>query len=599
MQSSVPPKLGHKLELAAKAAERGDWAGAEAMLSSLAPSQQRSLAVLQLKLRFALSRGMHADALAVVDAALKLAPQNVQLHLERSRLCALTHDLKQAVESARRAAELAPRRPELARQLATLALKAGMPDEAQRALERAFEQNPQDWNTLAARVALCEQQDDFATALSCLEQYQRTQPNQVSGYLRHAELLIKLGRLAEAESVCERGLRHVDHADLWYGLGVVREDLGKRGLAAECYQRALMLKPDWALPLAAYLELLQADTSTEYLRRAETLFAAGSTAAADRAVLGFALGKAYEATADYRRAFATREAANAVRRQQVGPHNRASLDARVQRIIASYTPLQFQRLATAASADARPVFIVGMPRSGTTLVERILGAHSAVTPMGELPDVPHAARALSAESQARNEPDSVAALTAPRLRQLIDSYLRTVERLAPNTSLRATDKTPTNFFHLGLIRMMFPQARVIWCRRDPRDIAISIHAENFAPSQRYATSLADIAHYIGAQERLMAHWLSLDVLPIHEMRYETLIADFDAQVRALIDFVHLDWEPQCLAFSESDAAVQTPSRWQVRQPLYRSSVERWRRYEEPLAQFSAELERLRQGAPSE
>ena len=158
---------------------------------------------------------------------------------------------------------------------------------------------------------------------------------------------------------------------------------------------------------------------------------------------------------------------------------------------------------------------------------------------------------------------------------------------------RITDKAPANFFYLGLVALLFPKARVVWCRRDPRDVGVSIFSENFAVQQTCATRLEDIAFYYHEQERLMRYWQQALPLPIATVNYEELVADFEPNVRRLLDTLGLPFAPECLAFHEKERAVLTPSRWQVRQPLYASSVGRWKRYEPwlgPLLQALAEGE---------
>ena len=159
----------------------------------------------------------------------------------------------------------------------------------------------------------------------------------------------------------------------------------------------------------------------------------------------------------------------------------------------------------------------------------------------------------------------------------------------PPDALRLIDKAPLNFNELGLISLLFPQARVIWCRRDPRDIAVSVYGENFALEERLASDLADIGHYINQQTRLMRHWQAELPLPVLELRYEDLATDPETQARRLVEFAGLPWDRACLEFHRSERGVQTPSRWQVKQPIYTRSIGRWRHYQDHLAPLLAVL----------
>src|SRR5690606_8816251 len=164
-------------------------------------------------------------------------------------------------------------------------------------------------------------------------------------------------------------------------------------------------------------------------------------------------------------------------------------------------------------------------------------------------------------------------------------YLEAAARHAPASAVRLVDKAPLNYYNLGLVALLFPRARVIWCRRDPRDIALSIYGENFSLDAPFSTDLEAIAHSIALQARLMHHWQSVLPLPIHELRYESLVASPEPEARRLIDFLGLAWEPACPAFHRSNRAVQTPRRWQVREPIHARSAGRWRRYADSLPEF--------------
>jgi hypothetical protein len=229
----------------------------------------------------------------------------------------------------------------------------------------------------------------------------------------------------------------------------------------------------------------------------------------------------------------------------------------------------------------QPVFIVGLPRSGTTLTEQILAAHPLLHGAGELPDLARiAARFADGEGA---EPWMAAARLDER-RSLIcaGAYLKALRDGAPKGRLRISDKSPLNFFQLAFAALLFPGARVIHCRRSARDNALSIWLENFGVDQRYATDFGDLAFFAERHRRLMAHWREALPLRMLEVRYEDTVADLEGQARRLIDFLGVPWDSCCLYFHKSGRAVQTPSRWQVRQPIYSRSVGRWKRYAERL-----------------
>ena len=278
-----------------------------------------------------------------------------------------------------------------------------------------------------------------------------------------------------------------------------------------------------------------------------------------------------------------RHAANAARRRDQGEPDPADLARRVDASLAVFDRALFERAAGTGNPDERPVFIVGMPRSGTTLLEQMLAAHPQVHGAGELPDVSLIARALpSRRGRPQQWPHILEDIALDAIPAAAQRYLAAALRQAPAGTARVIDKYPMNYYLLGLVALMFPRARVIWCRRDPRDIAISIYGENFALAERLATRLDGIGHLVQLQSRMMRHWQSVLSLPILEVRYEQVAVDTEAQARRALDFLGLDWDPACLDFHRSERGVQTPSRWQVRQPVHTRSVGRWRHYASEL-----------------
>jgi hypothetical protein len=254
-----------------------------------------------------------------------------------------------------------------------------------------------------------------------------------------------------------------------------------------------------------------------------------------------------------------------------------ALRCRIETAVETFTPDFFSRKRGWGNNSELPVFIVGMPRSGTTLVEQICASHPAVFGAGELPDITRLWVAL-----ARGGAAPADGWQRHRIAQAADAYLEHLRLLGPS-AMRVTDKMPGNVYHLGLIAVLFPRARIILCRRDPRDTCLSCYFQWF-PSSRllYTYNLADCARQYLQTERLVAHWRNVLPLPMLEMQYEELVADQETQSRRLIDFLGLPWDPACLEFHKTRRTVTTASVWQVRQPMYSRSVGRWRNYEKHL-----------------
>ena len=534
----------------------------------------------QLAAQLAVRRGQPDVALRHMEEASRRAPDRADIHFQLACLQAHAGDLEPALAHFRTATRQRPAFAEAWRFLGTTLLRAHRDAEARDALRQAHALSPADPVALRALADVEFRSGWPADALPLWQALLERQPADVQARLRTGESLARLGFQSRAVACFQEGVALLPDSDaLWLALAQAAEDAGERDSARDAYERALALHPDWPFALAGLVGLLRGEAPDAVMDRAARLLARDGTSDDDRALLGYALGKARDARGDHAAAMGHWHDANAARRRVAGEPDAAAFRARVDRIIAAFPRELFATRAASASDDDRPVFIVGMPRSGTTLTEQILASHPRMHGCGELPDIAMLSRRLGTDDPAALRWPASRSLLAPGvLRESIDRYLAAATRHAPATAERLVDKEPLDFLNLGLVALMFPRARVIWCRRDPRDIAVSIYGENFALDEALATDLPAIGHYIVQQERLMRHWQSALPLPVMECRYEDLVADVEAQARRLVGFTGLPWDPACLDFHRSDRAVQSPSRWQVRQPVHARSVGRWRHY---------------------
>jgi hypothetical protein len=252
----------------------------------------------------------------------------------------------------------------------------------------------------------------------------------------------------------------------------------------------------------------------------------------------------------------------------------------VDEAIATFNRDFFARLAPLGHPSAVPVFIVGMPRSGTTLIEQVLASHRHFAGAGELPDIAYTANDLAVSIQGEKYPACLAHLTRDTTLAMADRYLKRLQR--DNASaLRVSDKMPLNCFHLGLIAVLFPRARVIHCRRNPLDTCVSCFCENFE-SLPFTSSLEDLGQFYREYARLMAHWQQVLPLAMFDLHYEDLVAGPEPITRELLSFCGLDWDERCAHFHQTQRPVLTASNLQVRQPVYTRSVGRWQRYQSHL-----------------
>jgi tetratricopeptide (TPR) repeat protein len=295
------------------------------------------------------------------------------------------------------------------------------------------------------------------------------------------------------------------------------------------------------------------------------------------------LGRLYEAAGRYDEAFAHYRAANELFPKEFDP---ALCTKLTDDLISTFSADFLASAPRATLPSERLVFIVGMPRSGTSLVEQILASHPAVFGAGELKDLTKIAQSMPAAVNSKQPyPLCMDKLTEARANDLAARYYRTIDKLAPPDARRVTDKMPSNHLQVGLIAVLFPEARIIHCSRNPLDICLSCYQIRFTSVMPFTYDLSDLGYYYREYQRLMRHWHEALRDRILEVNYEKVVADQAAQTRAMLDFCGLDWDERCLRFYEIDRFVATASYDQVRKPLYSSSIGRWRRYEahlEPL-----------------
>lgn len=365
-----------------------------------------------------------------------------------------------------------------------------------------------------------------------------------------------------------------------FNLANLNEDLGRRGAALAAYERLLALDPHNAEALARYASLHGVSSPADPLagRLLQAIADPGATPA-DRASLSFALGKSLDACGAYDQAFAAYVMANQQSRASAAGrgalYDRLGHEHFVDALITTFTRERIQ--AAPKTSAARPVFICGMFRSGSTLTEQVLAAHPRVRAGGELDFLP-----MVVQTELAPFPSAMSRVSAQQLAELAARYLEQLSRLFPGAT-HVTDKRPDNFLYLGLVKCLFPEARIVHTTRNPLDNCLSIYFLHLDHGMGYALDLADIAHYYLQYRRLMAHWKSLFGADILDFDYDVFVREPRASVAKLLDFCGLDWHEGCMDFQRADRAVKTASVWQVREPLYQRSSGRWRNYERHLA----------------
>lgn len=357
------------------------------------------------------------------------------------------------------------------------------------------------------------------------------------------------------------------------------EDFGRREEALAIYERVLRIDPRCFEALARYGHAKRiAAKDDPVISRLRRAIADPDSTPADRASLGFALGRALDACGEYEDAFAAYSAANRSSRQSAptgfADYDRSSQERHVDELIRMFAADRGE--PSAQGPAPRPIFICGMFRSGSTLVESILARHSRVTSGGELYFIPTLIRQCLSPF-----PGVIPATSADTFRTLAKFYLDALDRMFPG-SKRVTDKRLDNFLYVGVIKKLFPAARIIHVRRNPLDTCLSVYFLHAAHSVNYGFDLMDIGHYYRQYSRLMRHWKSLYGSDIVEFDYDAFVHDPRPNVEALLKSLELEWEDTCLAPHRSAAAIRTASSWQVREPVYTSSSGRSKHYARQL-----------------
>lgn len=466
--------------------------------------------------------------------------------------------------------------------LGAVRIRADAPEKSLQSFENALALAPEHPDALNNMAQALRRLSRFEQARPFLERLVALRPDSAAAHYALADTKYKSNDVSGAIESYQTAIRlDPDNRRSRTGLGDAYESAGRFKEAKLQYLAALRREPDAVLPLAKLLQLREGKPDPEWVRRAVALAANEQVAEEGRIRLNIALAYFYDREAQYEAAFRhLRLGYDAQSRRE--PFDADGFTRAIDRLIETLTE-DFYASAPVSGVDSeRPIFIVGMPRSGTTLTEQILASHSRVAAGGELSmllKTSYQIRELSKTGEPY--PGGLLSIDTPALRKMAERYLRHLDSVS-TTADRVTDKLPFNFMHLGVIALLFPNARIVHCRRQPIDNCLSCYFTSFARQIRFANRLDTLGRYYVDYDRLMRHWQAVLPIEVFELQYENLVSDTEGQIRRLLDYCGLDWEDACLAFNKTERGVRTPSRWQVRQPIYQKSVARWRHYEQQL-----------------
>lgn len=457
-----------------------------------------------------------------------------------------------------------------------------------RRILQADAQQPVAWHLLGV---IAHQVGKVDSAVDHIAKALAISPDYVEAHNSLGNALKDLGRADAALASYRTALVLApDRAELHCNLGTALAEIGDLDAAIASFRHAVALKPDFA---EAHRHLAGIKKHTDHdgdIQAMELAFARPELPDGQRMHLAFGLGKAFENLRQYDAAFSFFAEGNRIRKNT----RRTSVDlhgnffAKLAEVCGSSL---FARHPAAGCQDETPIFVVGMLRSGTTLVEQILASHPEVHGAGELDSLSRVISATVGSTNSADIPEWIRCAESVQLEPAGLNYIAAIRSRASDSRF-ITDKMPGNFKHIGLIKLMLPHAKVIHCRRDPADTCLSIFKTYFTQQHDHVHDLVDLGRYYRFYAELMAHWHS--VLPgfVHEVEYEKMVADPAGETRALVEFCGLEWDDACLAFHQTVRQVATASAGQVRRPLYKDSVRLWKRYETQLAPL---LESLRAG----
>lgn len=507
--------------------------------------------------------------------------------------------------------------------LGLMADRKGDTDSALDLLGRALAACPGNPEYRTNLAMILEHAEQFEKAVECYEQVIAENADDLPVCLKLATLLASLDREKEAVDLCVKVLRRdPESVQACYQLGIIMQKRLKFREAFTFLQKTIVLKPDHIPAILALAALYQFTGKIEESKSVlnnllscrpgcvhayyaladiedfkeddpaftilESLKSKKDIPVGDKIQACFALGKMYARVKNYDSAFAGYSEGNRLREKQEEPYDRGKIEKLVETYARIVTTELFSKKKGYGLDTERPIFIVGMPRSGTTLLEQIISSHSEAFGAGELR---HISRICGRLVDPKNLEKSVLCLEREKIREAAAYYVRVIEDMAPDAR-RVTDKMPSNLLNVWLIHLMFPRARILYCKRNPVDTCLSCYFQNFVSGHPYSSNLQALGHYYNQSARLMQHWLDVVPTAILTVEYESMVENPGRIVSEVLAFCGLGWEDNCLEYHESDRSVITASRTQVRKQIYKTSVGKWQNYERHLAPLLESLGKM-------
>ena len=451
--------------------------------------------------------------------------------------------------------------------------------------------NDADGNLCARLAYVFFNKNDFEEAEIYLRKGLAIEPTSEPMTYYLAKVLEKMGQRKAAENYYRKVIAlNPGNPKNYYHLGCMFEEMGRVSDAKELYQKTLEVQPEYSYAHRHLAFLQKYEKPDEHVALMEKIYAANNFIEDQKSYMGLALSKVYEDLQSYDKAFSFMEEANSLQREtylyDVGQDT-----ALFENLAHCFTAQYFERMSKAGFTEKRPIFIVGMLRTGTSLVEQILASHPEVFGAGELEFIQNVIQSRGGSIYSKGFVDNnIINKSLGEFAEMGREYVEKVNKITGlGASVSVVDKMPGNFRFVGLIKLMLPKARIVHCRRNPMDTCLSIYKNFFEGHHPYGYKLKELGEYYRQYDALMAHWHK--VLPgfIYDINYEDILEDQEGQSRLLLEFCGLEWDSQCLAFHKTKRTVATASSQQVRKPIYKDSLNLWEKYGANLDPLKAAL----------
>jgi len=528
-------------------------------------------------------QGKFHEAISCYDSVLRINPHYPNVHHDKGVVYHCQGKLDDAINCYRNSIKLEPQNKASYFNMGNALINQGAFHEAIICYDHVLELNPQCYDAYYDKGIILYKMGLLPEAMSCFLKAINLKPDHVDALNNIALIYRETADPQQAVSYLYKaiGLRP-DHAILYNNLGNALQDLGRIDEAIINFKKAIELRPNYIEAIENLTACKKFSEGDDEFSILEDLNEDPLLLETDKKNLHFALGKMYADIGDYDRSFDNYYLANEYRKKTTGEDfDPIDFEKDINRYISLFNQDFFSSRENFGVHADFPIFIVGMPRSGTTLVEQIVSSHQQVYGAGERTEIRTIAKQILSSPEENGCEDKIKGLNFGFYLDLANTYFSTLKKLSGD-SPRVTDKLPQNFLHLWLIAILFPRAKIIHCMRDPYDTCLSCYFTSFVKEHSYKNDLIWLGKYYSQYQRLMQHWHEVLPLEIYDVQYEKLVEDTETMTRRILKFCDLEWDPMTLDFYKNRRKVSTASNLQVRQKIYSSSIGRWKKYQKFL-----------------